>query len=53
MTILDLISMCKKRLDYLSHLRASAVHLGDINQVEKTDSDIAATQETLNQLLTL
>lgn len=53
MTINDLINMCRTRLVYLSQLRASAESLGDIKQVEKIDADIAATQETLNQLLTL
>jgi hypothetical protein len=53
MTINDLINMCKARLVYLSQLRASAVSLGDINQVDKIDSEISSTQDTLNQLLTL
>lgn len=53
MTINDLINMCRTRLIYLSQLRTSAVDLGDIKQVERTDADIASTQETLNQLLML
>lgn len=53
MTINDLINMCKARLVYLSQLRSSAESLGDIKQVERIDADIASTQETLNQLLTL
>jgi len=50
MKIQDLINMCQARIVYLSQLRASAVHLGDISQVDRIDADIASTQDTLNQL---
>jgi hypothetical protein len=53
MKIQDLINMCQARIAYLSQVRASAVHLGDISQVDRADTEIASTQDTLNRLLTL
>jgi hypothetical protein len=53
MKIQDLISMCQARISYLSQVRASAVHLGDISQVDRVDAEIASTQDTLNRLLML
>jgi hypothetical protein len=48
-----LITMCRARLVQLSQLRASAVSLGDADQVARIDAQIAETQETLNKLLTV
>jgi hypothetical protein len=53
MTLDDLIQMCRARLVQLSQLRASAVALGDADQVSSIDAHTAETQTTLNQLLTL
>lgn len=51
MSVPELIDMMNRRLAYLSQLRASAVVLGDVAQVDKIDAEIASTQETLNKLL--
>lgn len=51
MSVPELIDMMNRRLAYLSQLRASAVALGDVAQVDKIDAEIASTQETLNKLL--
>lgn len=53
MTIPELIAMCERRIVNLQSQRSSAVLLGDINQVERIDADIAETQATLNSLRTL
>ena len=45
--------MARARLVYLSQQRTSAAALGDQPQIELIDADIAATQTTLNKLLTL
>lgn len=52
-TIDELIRMARARLVYLSQQRSSAAALGDQPQIELIDADIAATQTTLNKLLTL
>jgi hypothetical protein len=53
MTIDQLIAMAQARVAYLSQLRQSALGIGDIAQAAAVDLDIATTQETLNQLLSL
>lgn len=53
MTIAELIAMCERRLVYLSSLRASHSALGDLQQVERTDEELAQTTATLNALRTL
>lgn len=53
MTLDDLIQMCRSRLVNLSQLRASAVALGDSEQVAAIDAQASETQTTLNRLLTL
>ena len=45
--------MSVKRLAYLSALRASAVQLGDVQQVAVIDAEVSTTQDTLNRLRTL
>lgn len=53
MTIPELIAACERRIVWLQQLRASYNSLGDIKQVERTDSEIAETQDTLNKLRTV
>lgn len=53
MTILELIEMCERRIAYLNGVRGSAAALGDIQQVERIDAQLAETQQTLNQLQSL
>ena len=53
MTISELISMCERRLMHLQSVRGSAIALGDIQQADRIDADLAETQMTLNQLQTL
>jgi len=53
MTIEQLISMAQARVAYLSQLRSSALAIGDVIQATAVDADIATTQATLNQLLSL
>jgi hypothetical protein len=53
MTIEQLIAMAQSRVAYLSQLRSSALAIGDVAQASAVDAEIATTQATLNQLLTL
>lgn len=53
MTIDQLIAMAQARVAYLSQLRSSALAIGDLAQAAAVDLDIATTQVTLNQLLSL
>lgn len=53
MTIEQLINLTENRLLYLQGARSAAWASGDADGVARLDSDIAQTQETLNQLLTL
>jgi hypothetical protein len=53
MTLEQLIELCRHRILYLNGVRASALRLGDVEQVDTIDTQISATQTTLNQLLTL
>lgn len=53
MTIDQLIAMAQARVAYLCQLRSSALAIGDIAQAFSVDAEIATTQETLNQLLSL
>ncbi len=53
MTIAELIQIAKTRLTYLSAQRETAVRLGDETQIAQIDQEVAETQETLNELLTL
>ena len=53
MSVQELIDILRRRLVYLGQLRSSAVQLGDVQQTEQIDAELAATQATLNTLLTL
>lgn len=53
MTIPELIAACDRRIAWLQQLRASYDALGDIKQVERIESEIAETQDTLNKLRTV
>lgn len=53
MTVSELIQMLERRVVYLQSVRTSAVALGDLQQVERVESEINETQSTLNQLRTL
>lgn len=53
MTIPELIAMCERRLVHLQAVKASAVALGDLAQVDVLDTQIAQTEETKNLLMTL
>jgi hypothetical protein len=53
MTIEHLIAAAQARVAYLSQLRSSALAIGDLAQAASVDADIATTQVTLNQLLSL
>jgi hypothetical protein len=50
MTIPDIIAMLRRRLAYLGQLRTSAAAIGDVDQVDRIDAELAETQATLNQL---
>lgn len=51
MTIQELISLSKARINYLNVLRTSAVASGDVTQLTIIDNELSQTQETLNYLL--
>ncbi len=53
MTLAELIQLVSYKLAALNSARASAVSVGDMNQVVSLDSQIAQTQLTLDQLKTL
>jgi hypothetical protein len=53
MTISQLIEMCERRIAYLNGVRGSAAAIGDIQQLEQIDAQLAETQQTLNHLQTL
>lgn len=53
MNIQDLITLLQNRIAFTQAQRAAAVQRGDIALVQSLDSDIASTQGTLDQLLTL
>jgi len=53
MTLEELIELCRRRILHLQSVRASASALGDAEQLDAVDAKLAATQTTLNQLLTL
>lgn len=53
MTITELIGLCERRLTYLSMLKSSYSSLGDVQQVERIDEEVAQTTATLNALKTL
>jgi hypothetical protein len=53
MSVSDLIALLKRRLVYLGNLRTSAVAIGDLEQVDRIDTESAETQSTLNQLESL
>jgi hypothetical protein len=51
MTIQELISLSKARINYLNVLRTAAVASGDVTQLTIIDNELSQTQETLNYLL--
>lgn len=53
MTITDLIKLMQNRIAALNGQRNSAVAVGDVEQIIAIDSQIEATQITLDQLKTL
>jgi hypothetical protein len=53
MSIDELIQLVSYKLSALNSARASAVAVGDLNQVVALDSQINQTQLTLDQLRTL
>lgn len=53
MTIEQLIDLCRCRITYLNGVRASALRVGDVQQVGLIDTQVSEAQTTLNQLLTL
>lgn len=53
MTIDQLIELCQNRITYLNGVRASALRLGDLPQVNRIDMQVSESQTTLNLLLTL
>jgi molybdenum cofactor biosynthesis enzyme len=50
MTLDDLIQLVSYKLSALNSARASALTIGDMNQVVALDAQISQTQLTLNQL---
>ncbi len=53
MTLADLIQLVSYKLAALNSARASAVAVGDLNQVVSLDAQISQTQITLDQLRSL
>ena len=53
MSISELIRLMEARLTALNSARASAATVGDIEQIQRIDADVAQTQLTLDQLRTL
>ena len=53
MTIDDLALLAKARLVYLSQILSSYVALGDVDGMARTETEIAQTQSTLDQLMAL
>lgn len=53
MTLADLIQLVSYKLAALNSARASAVAVGDLNQVVSLDAQISTTQITLDQLRSL
>jgi hypothetical protein len=50
MTLAELIQLVSYKLSALNSARASAVAVGDLNQVVNIDAQISQTQITLDQL---
>jgi hypothetical protein len=50
MTIEKLIQQCEIRLDYLKNLRLSNIQLNNQDMVNKIDTEIMETEQTLNTL---
>lgn len=53
MNLVDLITIMTNRLTALNNNRVLAVSVGDLEQVNKLDIEIATTQQTLDQLRSL
>lgn len=53
MTVQELITLLQNRIAFGQSQRIAAVQRGDIAQVQALDTDIASSQATLDQLLTL
>ena len=53
MTIADLLKLAQARLAYLNGQRADAQAVGDAPSIARLDLEIAETQTTVDQLLTL
>lgn len=53
MTVEELIQLMGYKLAALNSARASAVSVGDLNQVVSLDAQISQTQITLDQLRSL
>jgi hypothetical protein len=53
MTVDQLITMLKSRIEFLGKLRETAVQQGDVNRVNELDTEKSETEATLTKLLTL
>lgn len=53
MTIDQIIKMAEKRIIYLEESKIAAERIGDVDTIGRLVTEIAATQETINQLVTL
>jgi hypothetical protein len=53
MTLAELIQLVSYKLSALNSARASAVSIGDLNQVVSLDAQILQTELTLDQLRSL
>ena len=53
MTINDLLRLARARLAHLNGQRADAAAVGDTAAIERLDAEIAATQDTVDKLLSL
>lgn len=53
MTIDQIIKMAERRIVYLEESKIAAERIGDVDAIERLITEIAATQESINQLSTL
>lgn len=53
MTIPELITIVRNRIASLHQARSHAVAVGDVQRVSAIDADVAETETTLAQLLSL
>jgi len=53
MTVEQLITMIRSRVEFLGRLRETAVQQGDVTRVNELDVEKSETEATLTKLLTL